>query len=867
MGAMDRVSTGLQGLDNVIDGLRIGDNVVWQVCCVEEYAEFVKPFVQKALAQNRKVIYMRFGNHAPLFISSPSITIYQLNAQEGFEAFSTQIYQIVSQEGEEVFYVFDCLSDLLLSWATDLMIGNFFMITCPYLFESNTIAYFSILRNSHSFQTVARIRETTQLLLDVYSSDGKRYVHPLKVWKRYLPTMFLPHVQKGEIFEPVTNSVDVTRLFACMPKSGLENTQRRLDYWERVFIDVSDLMHRIDKKEEDALAAQTKIIKKLCKMMIGRDARILSLAVETFSLKDLFEIKTRLIGSGFIGGKAVGMLLARKILLREDRSFWEQQLEPHDSFYVGSDVFYTYLVQNGWWKLRMKQKSKDGYFSGGAVLKEQMLKGTFPDEIKEQFQQMLEYFGQSPIIVRSSSLLEDGFGNAFAGKYESIFCVNQGTPTERYQQFENAVRSVFASMMSEDALTYRLQRGLDKRDEQMALLVQRVSGNYHKSYFFPYLAGVGNSYNSYVWKNGLDPKAGMLRLVFGLGTRAVDRVEGDYPRIIALDAPMVQPHGNQEDMRKYSQHDVDVLDLMQNKHKSISLSNLMGENPSLDIKDIGVNDYDTNKRIRELGIKGQTAWILTYEKLLSKTPFIKTMRRMLNVLEKKYQYPVDVEFTANPGKEGMLHINLVQCRPLQTKGNKTKVEVPKRVIHEDMLFQSEGHFMGGSISQRIKRIIYVEPHQYCALNVSQKYELARFIGSLNREIGDKHKMPTILLGPGRWGTSTPSLGIPVTFSEINHMTVLGEIAFESAGLMPELSYGTHFFQDLVEADIFYVALFPKKENVFINTDWFYDVPVGMKKRAVNNKRFENVVKVIDVDTAFLSIKADILSQKILCYVG
>ena len=97
------------------------------------------------------------------------------------------------------------------------------------------------------------------------------------------------------------------------------------------------------------------------------------------------------------------------------------------------------------------------------------------------------------------------------------------------------------------------------------------------------------------------------------------------------------------------------------------------------------------------------------------------------------------------------------------------------------------------------------------------------------------------------------------------MTVLGEIAFESAGLMPELSYGTHFFQDLVESDIFYVALFPEKENVFINTDWFYDVPVGMKKRDINNKMFEDVVKVIDVDTAFLNIKADILSQKILCY--
>src|SRR4030042_270471 len=141
---------------------------------------------------------------------------------------------------------------------------------------------------------------------------------------------------------------------------------------------------------------------------------------------------------------------------------------------------------------------------------------------------MIEYFGQSPIIVRSSSLLEDAFGNAFAGKYESVFCVNQGSPEQRYADFEEAVRTVYASTMSEDALTYRLERGLDQQDEQMALLVQRVSGSYRNGYFFPDLAGVGMSHNAFVWKPDLDPKAGMPRLVFGVGTKICTRVGADY---------------------------------------------------------------------------------------------------------------------------------------------------------------------------------------------------------------------------------------------------------------------------------------------------------------------------------------------------
>ena len=855
-------STGLKGLDAVLNYLRNGDNIVWQVDKIDDFHNFVTPFVTRAKQDSQKVVYVRFAKHKPLVQPDTNVTIYNLDANSGFETFSAQVHNIISSKGEKHFYVFDCLSDLLNAWATDLMIGNFFMITCPHLFELEAIGYFALLRNKHSFKTIARIRETTQLLLDVYNVEGNFYVHPLKVWKRYSPKMFLPHLQQADQFVPLANSVDATNLFSYVSGKGLEPAQRALDYWDLLFLRSEELLKKSAVRSEEKQQA----IEQLCRIMIGHEKRILSLAQENFSLEDLLNIKKRLIGTGFIGGKAVGMLLANNIISKDTSRDWKQSLEPHDSFYVGSDVFYTYIVENGWWKLRMQQKTREGYFEVASDLKEKMLNGKFPDEIREKFQEMIEYFGQSPIIVRSSSLLEDAFGNAFAGKYESLFCVNQGSPAKRYSQFEDTVRRVYASTMNENALTYRLQRGLDQQDEQMALLIQRVSGSSRKSYFFPYLAGVGVSHNTFVWNPELDPKAGMLRLVFGLGTRAVNRVENDYPRIIALDAPLLRPLAGMDDVRKYSQHQVDLLDIQKNTFTTLLLQKLLGEKPDLKKLELIVeSDYQMARRMSELGMRGKQRWLLTFKKLLSNTSFTQIMQKILKTLENHYECPIDIEFTVNFAKDGNSVINLLQCRPLQTKGQQAKVEIPSQIQPEKILFQCERYFMGGSISQSVKKIIYVEPKAYTQLPQSQKYDIARLVGKLNKQITDKENEPTILLGPGRWGTTTPSLGIPVNFYEINNITVLVEMAYEGGNLMPELSFGTHFFQDLVEGDIFYVAIFPRKENVILNREWFSQTPNSLTDFLPESGRYADVVKVFKIEQEHLQILCDVVSQKVVCF--
>ncbi len=862
MSHYSHVSTGWESLDIIIDHLRRGDNVVWQVDHIDDYQRLICPFVNHALAEGEKVVYMRFARHIPLLEEKNHLKIYNLKVENGFESFSTEVHSIITQEGKDVYYVFDSLSDLLHVWATDLMIGDFFYITCPYLFELNTIAYFAIQRNRHSFKAIARIRETTQVLIDVYSYKRKLCIHPLKVQHRYSPTMFFPHVKEKGNLVPVINSVEATKMFSSLSRSYSVTAHRHLDYWDRLFMQAKKLL-----ESKAGYNEKLDMVEQLSRLLLSRNKRILSLIRKYLTLEDLLQIKERLIGTGFIGGKSVGMLLSRKILM-QDRSFkWDEILEHHDSFYIGSDVFYSYIVQNGWWKLFMAHKTREGYFSKANELKNNMLEGDFPEEIKEQFQLMLEYFGQSPIIVRSSSLLEDAFGSAFSGKYESFFCVNQGAPEKRYEFFEEAVKKIFAGTMNEDALAYRRQRGLDQMDEQMALLVQRVSGAYRKNYFFPEMAGVGLSHNPFVWKKGMDAKSGMLRLVFGLGTRAVNRVENDYPRIVAIDQPLVRPLSGIQDIKKFSQHYVDILNLEKNQIETISLSKLTENGLNTKLALIGIVDTEASEKLRGMGKPSNDIWVLTFDDFLTTTAFTNLMSRMLKTLEKSYENPVDIEFTVNFNQKDEMRINLLQCRPLQTIGDGTQVIIPEQIDPEKIIVQTEGNFMGGSVSMAISCVIFVDPEKYTTLSQSEKYSVARLIGKLNKRVVHRDNLPTLLLGPGRWGTHSPAMGVPVTFSEINNIAAIAEISYQDGSLIPDLSFGTHFFQDLVETNIFYMAVYPENAEVVFNKKWFNELPNMLENIIPGNARFGSVIKVADLKQNPLSICSNVVSQQMVCYLS
>jgi len=842
----DKASTGMQGFDDAIDMLRLGDNVVWQVDAIEDYIQVVEPYIKQAKQDQRNLIYVRFGRHRPIVPEDARIKTVTLDASRGFETFATAVHQLIEREGKKAFYVFDCLTDLLEEWHSDLMIGNFFKVSCPFLYELDTIAYFAIIRNAHTYGTIAGIRETTQLLLDLYRVDGQTYIHPLKVMNRYSPTMFFPHLIRGQEAFSITASAEAAALFSTIRRGEV-----RLDHWDVMF---QQARETLTKSPE----VQMRVKRRLMSMLIGKDSRMFELCDRYFTLQDILMIAAREVGTGFIGGKSVGMLLARKIIERDGGERFARYMEPHDSFYLGADVFYTYIVQNGWWKLRTKQKTKEGYFAYAEELKANLLKGKFPENIREKFLQVLEYFGQSPIIVRSSSLLEDNFGNAFAGKYESVFLANQGTPEDRYAAFEQAIREVYASMMNEDALHYRMDRGLWDQDEQMAILVQRVSGDHYGEDFFPHLAGVGNSSNLYVWDDSIDMNAGMLRVVFGLGTRAVDRTVGDYARLVFLDQPLKRPQMNMDDYKKFSQHEADVISLRENALVTRDAVGLLARGVKADRRLFASVDHAVVDRYRERGITNyQTPYIIDFHHLLQDTDFPALMREMLSLLSKAYEYPVDIEFTANITQDGRLHISLLQCRPLQTRGLGKPVEMPEPTEH--CFFSSKGNFMGGNVRLRIDYTVFVKAETYLRRSLQDQYAVARLIGKINEALKEHSAM---LVGPGRWGTTTPSLGVPVHFTELSHMSVLCEVASANTGMMPELSYGSHFFQDIVESGIFYVALFNGGADVEFHPEHIASRENLLTTIVPGSDAFADVIHIAKTDG--MEIFSDIVTQRVIC---
>ncbi|MFC2077145.1 RAD55 family ATPase, partial [candidate division KSB1 bacterium] len=257
-----RVTTGFNGLDEILDGLRIGDNVVWRVDDISDYQYFVKPFIANALKLRKKVVYFRFASHQPLIKPGNNVAIYELDAHRGFESFATRIHTIITEQGPGAFYAFDCLSNLLSAWATDEMIGQFFRVTCPYLFELDTVAYFALLRGSHSDKTIYRIRETTQVLLGVDNIAGDMIINPLKVWKRSSTTMFLPHIKKGDRFIPVADSSSATRWLTSIYGKDTDDARRQLDYWDLLFLQAEDLA-----SNPSAVDQQQKMVDQLCRVM------------------------------------------------------------------------------------------------------------------------------------------------------------------------------------------------------------------------------------------------------------------------------------------------------------------------------------------------------------------------------------------------------------------------------------------------------------------------------------------------------------------------------------------------------------------------------------------------------------------------
>jgi Pyruvate phosphate dikinase, AMP/ATP-binding domain len=585
-----------------------------------------------------------------------------------------------------------------------------------------------------------------------------------------------------------------------------------------------DKLPAAERQRAEARLREIKVV--LIRRMISDQLGYINIAKDWFTVADLAEIKKRKIGQGKIGGKAAGMLLALRILSEVAGEEVLSYLRIPDSYFLGADVMYSFMAVNNLMHWNdQKYKSEEQIRADYPQLQEEYLRGEFPIDIQEELHRLLDSVGDQPMIVRSSSLLEDNFGTSFAGKYDSVFCPNQGTPEENWRQLATALAQVYASTLNPDALLYRRSKGLQDYDERMAILIQVVQGERYGRYYLPHAAGVAFSRNLYRWSPIIRREDGFVRLVWGLGTRAVERVGNDYPRLVALSHPLLHPEASPKAIRQYSQNFVDVIDLDENTLKTLPIVEVLDPHYPVLRYLAQVDQGGYLAPIHSLLMGDKTSQlVLTFDELLRRTPLAERLRMVLNTLETHYHAPVDTEFTVNiadpQSPQPNVEIYLLQCRPLSHL-RESDVYLPKDIPEEDIVFSTQRMVPRGRLDG-IEYVVYVSPEDYFALPTeAARAAVGRAISKINAALAG---YSFICIGPGRWGTRNPDLGVFIGYSDIYNTGALVELTGKEIGLEPEPSFGTHFFQDLVEANIYPLAIYLDDQDVIFNREFFYGTP-------------------------------------------
>jgi len=626
-----------------------------------------------------------------------------------------------------------------------------------------------------------------------------------------------------------------------------------LEWQESSLADISDALSRfqsMDMRESDLPPSVQNVLRAaLLRRFFTDQIDFINIAKGYVTLKDFLDLTGHLIhppnSHGKLGGKAAGMFLARKIVERLQDEYPELRgIRVPRTWYIASDGATAFVRHNN-----LEDVYDRKYLDIEEVRQQypyvmQVFKTSpFPPEILNGLTLALEDLGEVPLVVRSSSLLEDRTGAAFSGKYKSLFLANQGTKVKRLAALLDAVAEVYASIFGPDPIEYRAERNLLDVHEEMGIMIQEVVGTRVGKYFLPAFSGVAFSNNEFRWSPRIKREDGLVRLVPGLGTRAVDRVSDDFPILLAPGQPGLRVNTTPDEIVRYSPKRVDLIDLETGAFGTVLFSELMkeaGNDLPIIRKIVSLVEHQEIRRPGGLGVDLTRAdAVVTFEGLISTTPFMTQMATLLKVLREAMGTPVDVEF-ASAGKD----LYLLQCRSQSYTEGAAPAAIPRDIPRNRILFTGHRYISNGQIPD-ITHVVWVDPEEYANLpELSDLRDVGKAVSRLNKLLP---KRQFILMGPGRWGSRGDiRLGVSVTYSDINNTALLVEIAYKTGGQTPDLSFGTHFFQDLVEAQIRYLPLYPGEDDTILNELFFKRAQNLLPELLPEFAHLGDTVRVVDV---------------------
>ena len=520
------------------------------------------------------------------------------------------------------------------------------------------------------------------------------------------------------------------------------------------------------------------------------------------------EFAPMIFGSGTIGGKGRSLLFALR-KLRDSRDPQLCSSKVPESIYFSIDIFHQFLESVPSLDLLISRNEPE-------MLEEIFLKTPLPKIVTEAVRNFLSVI-HDPVVIRSSSRLEDSEKHSFAGKYLTTFMSNDSPSLEeRVGIVEREIRKIYARIYFPQAVSYREKHGLG--DDDMGIIVMRMSGRWHGRYYYPTIGGVGYSQNFRRWNKRVRQKDGLLRIVFGLGTMSTKR---GYARTVSLTNVYLRPDGQSpEKIAIHSQEKFHVID-RENPNELTTLDikkewpQLIEHHTDFDAY-AQIYCYDSEggslsslvKTTKKIDVGSKVC--LTFDNFPKKYPnFFERMKKTLPLLESSMGLPADIEFAYEPMDDSFC---LIQSRPCwcQTCAEEGIPDFTgKRIILKADRMVTPG------VIKDIPFLVYVDHRIY--YSNPDFFGVARGIGEINSQMnGQKF----IFVSPGRVGSSNPELGVPVKYNELTNCVCIVELGIPRLGFMPELSYGTHFFSDLAVDDVLYMPVFEGESNNSIDEEWF-----------------------------------------------
>jgi len=545
------------------------------------------------------------------------------------------------------------------------------------------------------------------------------------------------------------------------------------------------------------------------------------------------------IGEGSIGGKARGLAFLDSMIKRNHlhNYFDNVQVMIPRTVVIGTDLFDEFMEENDLYKIALSEDISDKDILAA------FLKAKLPDRLNTDLLTIVSRVNK-PLAIRSSSLLEDSYYQPFAGIYNTYMVpLVKSDYKKMYLMVRKAIKSVYASAFYADSKAYMKATSNVIDEEKMAVVMQTVTGWQYGGRYYPTISGVARSINYYP----IPPEKsedGTASIALGLGKYIVDggtaiRFSPKYPdRVLQLSTPDMAIRETQKYFFALNM-EMDVFNPGPDDSKDLLRLSVKEAEKDGSIKQIA-STYDLHNNIIRDGYNYEGKKIITFANILKhKTfPLAEILDKVLKLGQQEMNIPVEIEFAVDlhPDKDGQIEFNLLQIRPIASKHESVHLDREK-VKKENTVIISESA-LGNGIIDDVRDVVYIRPQSFDA---AKNDETVQKVAEINERFIKEDKN-YILIGPGRWGSSDPWLGIPVKWPQISNTRLIIESGIEDYRIDP--SQGTHFFQNLTSFDVGYFTI-----NPFIN-DGYYDLefldnqPAVFENEVIRHVRFEEPLQIV-----------------------